>query len=192
MEDINGLKKFIKIEQIKEETFIQPAKFGVSGDMRSWMLPRYEIDDFNFEFKTRGDDQYINFLSAQAINEIEGYITQGKRFSIATHQPGLAWYAGTFTPIKNLNNFLDLSNRNARIFCKILYEDFMINSFNREISSNNVSQLVEKAGYTCNSNFELINKPKSKTYEVDNDTGKLTPKEETKPSNEMVLPKTEL
>merc|ERR1711991_794522 len=98
-------KEVYKNRTNKEETFIQPAKFGVSGDMRSWMLPRYEIDDFYFEFKTRGDDQYINFLSAQAINEIEGYITQGKRFSIATHQPGLAWYAGTFTPIKNLNNF---------------------------------------------------------------------------------------
>ena len=29
-----------------EETFIQPAQLGISGDMRSWMLPRYEIDDF--------------------------------------------------------------------------------------------------------------------------------------------------
>jgi len=183
-------KEVYKNRTNEEETFIQPAKFGISGDMRSWMLPRYEIDDFYFEFNTRGDDQYINFLSAQAINEIEGYITQGKRFSIATYQPGIAWYAGTFTPIKNLNNFLNLSNKNTRIFCKILYEDFMINSFNREISSNNVSQLVEKAGYACNSNFELLNKPKTKIYEVDNDTGKLTPTKETKPSNEMVLPKT--
>ena len=186
-----GYKWFKKVynnRTNKEETFIQPAKFGVSGNMKSWMLPRYEIDDFNFEFKTRGDDQYINFLSAQAINEIEGYITQGKRFSIATYQPGIAWYAGTFTPISNLNNFLNLSNENTRIFCKILVEDFMINSFNREISSNNVSQLVEKAGYKCNSNFELVNKPKSKTYVVDKDTGQLKPSNETKSTNEMKSP----
>ena len=34
----------------------------------------------------------------------------------------------------------------------------MLNSFNREISSYNVSQLVQNAGYKCNSNFELVNK----------------------------------
>ena len=171
-----------------EETFIQPAQLGISGDMRSWMLPRYQIDDFVFAFKTRGDDQYISFISPQAMNEIEGYITQGKRFSIATFQPGKAWYAGTFKPIKNLNNFLDLSNKNTRIFCKILLEDFMTNSFNREISSTNFSQLVENAGYKCNLNFELVNKPKSKTYEADKDTGQLKPSNETKSSNEMKLP----
>ena len=131
-------------------------RYGVSGKMETWMLPRYEIDDFKFIFKTRGDDQYISFLSPQAINEIDGYITQGKRFSIATLQPEKAWYAGTFKPIKKLDQFLELSNKNTRIFCKILYEDFMLNSFNREISSYNVSQLVENAGYKCNSNFELV------------------------------------
>ena len=163
-----------------EATFIQPARYGVSGKMETWMLPRYEIDDFKFIFKTRGDDQYISFLSPQAINEIDGYITQGKRFSIATLQPEKAWYAGTFKPIKKLDQFLELSNKNTRIFCKILYEDFMLNSFNREISSYNVSQLVENAGYKCNSNFELVNKPKS---------NKFSSKEEIKPLNETLSPK---
>ena len=183
-------KEVYKNRTNNEETFIQPDKFGVSGDMKSWMLQRYEIDDFYFEFKTRGDDQYINFLSAQAINQIEGYITQGKRFSLATLQPEKAWYAGTWTPVKNINTLKNLSLKNSRTFCMILSEDFMINAFNRELNTNDVSQLIIDSGYQCNNNFELVSKPKTKTYEVDNDTSKLTPTKETKPSNEIVLPKT--
>ncbi len=173
----------------RDKTFIQPAGIGKDNDMNSWMLPSYQIDDFKFEFKTRGNDQYINFISQQSMMSIEGYISQGKSFSLATYQPH-AWYAGTWTPVKNINTLKNLSNKNSKTFCMILSEDFMINAFNRELNTNNISQLIIDSGYQCNNNFELVSKPKTKTYEVDNDTGKLTPTNETKPSNEMVLPKT--
>ena len=69
----------------------------------------------------------------------------------------------------------------------ILSEDFMINSFNRELNTNNISQLIIDSGYQCNNNFELVSKPKTKTYEVDSDVGKLTPTNKTKPSNEKEI-----
>ena len=183
-------KEVYKSRTNNEQTFIQPAKFGVSGDMKSWMLQRYEIDDFYFEFKTRGDDQYINFLSPQAINEIEGYITQEKKFSLATLQPEKAWYAGTWTPVKNINTLKNLSLKNSKTFCMILSEDFMINAFNRELNTNDVSQLIIDSGYQCNNNFELVSKPRAEKYEIDKDTSQLTSTDETKSSNETVSPKT--
>ena len=170
-------KEVYKSRTNNEQTFIQPAKFGVSGDMKSWMLQRYEIDDFYFEFRTRGDDQYINFLSSQAINEIEGYITRGKRFSLATLQPEKAWYAGIWTPVKNINTLKNLSLKNSRTFCMILSEDFMINAFNKELKTNDVSQLIIDSGYQCN-NFELVSKPKPKKYEADKDPSQLTSTDE--------------
>ena len=179
-------KEVYKSRTNNEQTFIQPAKFGVSGDMKSWMLQRYEIDDFYFEFRTRGDDQYINFLSSQAINEIEGYITRGKRFSLATLQPEKAWYAGIWTPVKNINTLKNLSLKNSRTFCMILSEDFMINAFNKELKTNDVSQLIIDSGYQCNNNFELVSKPKPKKYEADKDPSQLTSTDETKSSNETV------
>ena len=30
-------------------SFIQPSNLGVSGDMKSWMLERYEIDEIEYE-----------------------------------------------------------------------------------------------------------------------------------------------
>ena len=43
---------------------------------------------------------------------------------IATLQPEKAWYAGTWTPVKNINTLKNLSLKNSRTFCMILSEDF--------------------------------------------------------------------
>src|SRR5210317_831871 len=75
-----GYKWFKEVYQTKtnqEETFIQPARLGQTGNMSSWMMPKYQIGDFNFEFNNRGEDQYISFVSSEYTSEIEGYITRG-------------------------------------------------------------------------------------------------------------------
>ena len=168
-----GYKWFKEVYQTKtnqEETFIQPARLGQTGNMSSWMMPKYQIGDFNFEFNTRGEDQYISFVSSESTSEIEGYITRGKNFSLATHQPTKAWYAGTFQPIKNLRQLELLSSKNSRIFCKLLSETFMVEGYNRELATANVSEIIFNSGYECTNSFDLIRKPELKKEKVSDQT----------------------
>ena len=177
--DVNGkiisyggykwFKKVYENNSSKEETFIQPSNLGIDGDMRSWMLERYQIDDFSFDYNNRGSDALLNFNSPQSINDIEGYIAKKESFSLSTYQPSVAWYAGTFIPIKNINQLISLSKNNPRTFCKVLTEKEVINLNNRDVSSGNIVNLLKNKGYQCDNFFNLTVTPSAKKKDISKD-----------------------
>ena len=117
-------------------TFIQPSHLGKSMDQDSWMQPRYEIDEFVYEFEEINNDQFLTFYSPEATQTIVGYMTRNESFSIASLS-SVAWYAGTFIPIKNANNLDDLIKLNTKTFCMLINDATIINvkskQFNREV-----------------------------------------------------------
>ena len=102
----------------------------------SWMQPRYEIDEFVYEFEEINNDQFLTFYSPEATQTIVGYMTRNESFSIASLS-SVAWYAGTFIPIKNANNLDDLIKLNTKTFCMLINDATIINvkskQFNREV-----------------------------------------------------------
>jgi hypothetical protein len=117
-------------------TFIQPSNLGISMNQDSWMQPRYEIDEFVYEFEEINNDQFLTFYSPEATQTIVGYMTRNESFSIASLS-SVAWYAGTFIPIKNTNNLDDLIKLNTKTFCMLVNDATIINvkskQFNREV-----------------------------------------------------------
>ena len=117
-------------------TFIQPSNLGISMNQDSWMQPRYEIDEFVYEFEEINNDQFLTFYSPEATQTIVGYMTRNESFSIASLS-SVAWYAGTFIPIKNANNLDDLIKLNTKTFCMLINDATIINvkskQFNREV-----------------------------------------------------------
>ena len=117
-------------------TFIQPSNLGISMNQDSWMQPRYEIDEFVYEFEEINNDQFLTFYSPEATQTIVGYMTRNESFSIASLS-SVAWYAGTFIPIKNTNNLDDLIKLNTKTFCMLINDPTIINvkskQFNREV-----------------------------------------------------------
>ena len=65
MEDINGLKTTLILTD-KTSTFIQPSNLGISMNLDSWMQPRYEIDEFVYEFEEINNDQFLTFYSPES------------------------------------------------------------------------------------------------------------------------------
>ena len=117
-------------------TFIQPSNLGISMNQDSWMQPRYEIDEFVYEFEEINNDQFLTFYSPEATQTIVGYMTRNESFSIASLS-SVAWYAGTFIPIKNANNLDNLLKLNTKTFCMLINDPTIINvkskQFNKEI-----------------------------------------------------------
>ena len=117
-------------------TFIQPSNLGISMNQDSWMQPRYEIDEFVYEFEEINNDQFLTFYSPEATQTIVGYMTRNESFSIASLS-SVAWYAGTFIPIKNANNLDNLLKINTKTFCMLINDPTIINvkskQFNKEV-----------------------------------------------------------
>ena len=117
-------------------TFIQPSYLGISMNQDSWMQPRYEIDEFVYEFEEINNDQFLTFYSPEATQTIVGYMTRNESFSIASLS-SVAWYAGTFIPIKNANNLDNLLKINTKTFCMLINDPTIINvkskQFNKEV-----------------------------------------------------------
>ena len=107
-------------------TFIQPSNLGISMNQDSWMQPRYEIDEFVYEFEEINNDQFLTFYSPEATQKIVGYMTRNEPFSIASLS-SVAWYAGTFIPIKNANNLDNLLKLNTKTFCMLINDPTIIN-----------------------------------------------------------------
>ena len=117
-------------------TFIQPSNLGISMNQDSWMQPRYEIDEFVYEFEEINNDQFLTFYSPEATQTIVGYMTRNESFSIASLS-SVAWYAGTFIPIKNTKSLDDLLKLNTKTFCMLINDQTIINvkskQFNKEV-----------------------------------------------------------
>ena len=112
-------------------TFIQPSYLGKSMDQDSWMQPRYQIDEFFYEFEELGKDQFLTFYSPEASQKIIGYMTRNESFSIASLS-NVAWYAGTFIPIKNTNSLENLLKLNTKTFCMLMNDSTIKNVKNKQ------------------------------------------------------------
>jgi len=131
-------------------TYITPGKYAYGNDVENYTRPEYEIENFYFNFSYRKNDYIVDFISPEAIQNIEGFISRKETFSLATYNPRLAWYAGTFTPIKNVEDLNYISNQNSITLCNILSEKEVVSSINRELNeklSNN---------FKCDDNNTLI------------------------------------
>ena len=107
-------------------TFIQPSHIGKSMDQDSWTQPRYQIDEFFYEFEDLDNDQFLTFYSPEATQTIVGYMTRNESFSIASLS-NVAWYAGTFIPIKNTTSLDSFLKLNTKTFCMLLNDTTIIN-----------------------------------------------------------------
>ena len=61
-------------------SFIQPSKYGVDGEMDTWMIERFAIDKMEYDFREIEQDQYLTFLSPQATQEMIGYLSRDESF----------------------------------------------------------------------------------------------------------------
>ena len=123
-------------------TFIQPSNLGISMNQDSWMQPRYEIDEFVYEFEEINNDQFLTFYSPEATQTIVGYMTRNESFSIASLS-SVAWYAGTFIPIKNTKNLDDLLKLNTKTFCMLINDQTIINVKSKQLNKEDLAAYRE-------------------------------------------------
>ena len=123
-------------------TFIQPSYLGISMNQDSWMQPRYEIDEFVYEFEEINNDQFLTFYSPEATQTIVGYMTRNESFSIASLS-SVAWYAGTFIPIKNTKNLDDLLKLNTKTFCMLINDQTIINVKSKQLNKEDLAAYRE-------------------------------------------------
>ena len=123
-------------------TFIQPSHLGKSMDQDSWMQPRYQIDEFVYEFEEINNDQFLTFYSPEATQTIVGYMTRNESFSIASLS-SVAWYAGTFIPIKNTKNLDDLLKLNTKTFCMLINDQTIINVKSKQLNKEDLAAYRE-------------------------------------------------
>ena len=119
-------------------TFIQPSNLGISMNQDSWMQPRYEIDEFVYEFEEINNDQFLTFYSPEATQTIVGYMTRNESFSIASLS-SVAWYAGTFIPIKNTKNLDDLLKLNTKTFCMLINDQTIIDVKSKQFKKEDLT-----------------------------------------------------
>ena len=123
-------------------TFIQPSNLGISMNQDSWMQPRYEIDEFVYEFEEINNDQFLTFYSPEATQTIVGYMTRNESFSIASLS-SVAWYAGTFIPIKNTKNLDDLLKLNTKTFCMLINDQTILNVKSKQLNKEDLAAYRE-------------------------------------------------
>ena len=123
-------------------TFIQPSNLGISMNQDSWMQPRYEIDEFVYEFEEINNDQFLTFYSPEATQTIVGYLTRNESFSIASLS-SVAWYAGTFIPIKNTKSLDDLLKLNTKTFCMLINDQTIINVKSKQLKKEDLTAYRE-------------------------------------------------
>ena len=123
-------------------TFIQPSNLGISMNQDSWMQPRYEIDEFVYEFEEINNDQFLTFYSPEATQTIVGYMTRNESFSIASLS-SVAWYAGTFIPIKNTKSLDDLLKLNTKTFCMLINDQTIINVKSKQLNKDDLAAYRE-------------------------------------------------
>lgn len=137
-------------------SFVQPSDLGITGNGESWMLEKYAIDKMEYEYKEIEGDQYLTFLSNQAAQEIIGYLSRNESFSLATLSDD-AWYAGTFIPIKTIDDLVNFSKHNSRSFCLTLNYKYIQGQIFQELdkTTDNIIKDLEYRNLRCDRNFNL-------------------------------------
>ena len=69
-------------------------------------------------------------------------MTRNESFSIASSS-SVAWYAGTFIPIKNTKNLEDLLKLNTKTFCMLINDQTIINVKSKQLNKEDFLQLIE-------------------------------------------------
>ena len=119
------------------------------------MIERFQVDSFNYNFRHEKNDQILSFNTPNVIQNISGYITRKESFSLSTLS-NPTWYAGTFLPVKSIDDLKLLAKQNSMTFCKILSDPIVINKKNRELKTSDLVRLMSKNGLKCDNNFSLI------------------------------------
>ena len=131
-------------------SYIQPSHLGKSGDMKSYMIERYIVEDLTFEFSSENNNEILKFKSSRFFQAIEGYISRNESFSLSA-KSAKAWYAGTFLPIKNINDLKSMLKKNPKTFCQMV-KDPIINSYdNKEFGGINFLKFIQSQGIICSS-----------------------------------------
>ena len=145
-------KKTYSNSNTNVETFIQPDRIGRSGDRKSYMKAKYKINKFTFKFSEFNGNEILYFTSKRAYQQILGFLNRNEIFSLASLNPGVSWYAGTFVPIKSAKDLIELSIKNELTFCEMLdYIELNQLDNNIELKTNNVRNMMKEEGYVCNS-----------------------------------------
>jgi len=150
-----GFEFFEKVYNQKDNegyTFIQPSNLKKQDDMMSYMNEGYEINNFEWNFIFRNDDQIITSNSLEFTNAIKKYRGANQEFSISTLKPDVAWYAGTFDLVNNTDDLIRIYKKNKQTYCSILNEEIIITGKNLELAYLNPDfrNFNKKNNINCN------------------------------------------
>lgn len=132
---------------------IQPKGTGISGNEKTWFTPRYLLNSFRHIYEELGGNQSIKFATNDGFISINGYISRGQGFEFSARNR-TAWYAGTYTPVKTVDDFKKIANKNSIVFCMIM-NDVVLTGFNRELKHSKIKKILEQEGFKCDSNNNL-------------------------------------
>jgi len=152
-----GYKWFKKVfegnENVDLTVAIQPKGIGISMNEKTWFTPRYLLNSFRHIYEELGGNQSIKFVTNDGFISINGYISRGQGFEFSARDR-TAWYAGTYTPVKTVDDFKKIANKNSIVFCMIM-NDVVLTGFNRELKHSKIKKILEQEGYKCDSNNNL-------------------------------------
>ena len=139
----------------KSLTFIQERNLENLEGMESFMNEKDIVTPFHYSFRKSDDDQIVDFLSPGANAKINGFLSRGETFSLAT-LTGEAWYAGTYIPVQNISSLELWAKNNGRTFCQWISSPLARNVLNKELNTQNLRKLMSDKGYSCDKYFNLI------------------------------------
>ncbi len=122
-------------------SFVQPAHLKISNDQLSYQRREYRLKKFEYDYNVNRSG--LSLLTFKVPIEMDKYINDNIPFSISTLSK-TAWYAGTFTLVRNDNDLKEILNNNPDTFCKIILHSKKLNKTIREFKKNELSSLERK------------------------------------------------
>ena len=110
-------------------SFVQPAHLKISNDQLSYQRREYRLKKFEYDYNVNRSG--LSLLTFKVPIEMDKYINDNIPFSISTLSK-TAWYAGTFTLVRNDNDLKEILNNNPDTFCKIILHSKKLNKTIRE------------------------------------------------------------
>jgi hypothetical protein len=139
----------------KSLTFIQERNLENFEGMESFMNEKDIVTPFHYSFRKSDDDQIVDFLSPGANAKINGFLSRGETFSLATLTEEV-WHAGTYIPVQNISSLELWAKNNGRTFCQWISSPLARNVLNKELNTQNLRKLMRDKGYSCDKYFNLI------------------------------------
>ena len=139
----------------RSSTYIQKKSLEDQGVMESYMNFSEIVDPFYYTFQQSDDNQIVAFWSPEANAKINGFLSRGEIFSVATLTEE-AWHAGTYIPVKNISSLELWAKNNGRTFCQWISSPLATNELNKELDARNLSQVMSDRGFSCDKYSNLI------------------------------------